>query len=186
VRLEGAFAKGRRQIKIKDLAGKLNMSREDVILWMKLRTADPSMAEEVTKKGKTLRVSGEGVETKKSIGTREEVKTARAPINEDGKPYRWWEEAEKWGDRKMTRDQRKTLEHVFETNRFPDDEMLKGIISATRLPRLRIINWFADARRAAMASKTGQMYTQRVKRVGGEDFGEQPAAPDRRQKNRWY
>jgi hypothetical protein len=45
---------------IKDLAGKLNMSREDVILWMKLRTADPSMAEEVTKKGKTLRVSGTG------------------------------------------------------------------------------------------------------------------------------
>lgn len=64
------------------------------------------------------------METKKSIGTREEVKTARAPINEDGKPYRWWEETEKWGDRQMTRDQRTTLEHVFETNRFPDVSML--------------------------------------------------------------
>ena len=103
---------------IKELAGKLNLQREDVILWLKLRSADDSLATYVTKKGGKFVPMVPDKPARNA--QREESGAPERRSTTSGRPYRWWEETRRWGDRKLSRDQRKTLERVFEQNRYPD------------------------------------------------------------------
>jgi len=166
-KLENAFQKGRRQAPIKKLAGDCNLMREDVILWMKLRTLDPSMATETTVKPRRTIV----MRSDRASSGREKGESELKKKPEEGKEFKWWENKENWGN-KLTRANIDTLNRVFKDERYPSGEMIGDIQTLTKLPRKKIIEWFGTARRAAMADKHGPL--------DGE------GTPKKQTKRRWY
>jgi hypothetical protein len=61
-----------------------------------------------------------------------------------GGPSDW---AKTPGNKKLTKAMEATLERVYEDNRYPSDAVIASLWDLHRLPRGRLIDWFADRRR---------------------------------------
>lgn len=135
-RLEQAYQKGKKNYEVKSLMGDLHLSRSEVLTWLKLRSADPSLAP--PKKDAPLSREKKA-EPKTGIHNPYAKSGGARPV------YRHWEV--RYGDRRLNREAKDTLERVFSLNKYPTDEMISGIVDITKLPRRRIIQWFKDARK---------------------------------------
>lgn len=65
-------------------------------------------------------------------------------MNCTGTPSDW---AKTPGNKKLTKAMEATLERVYEDNRYPSDAVIASLWDLHRLPRGRLIDWFADRRR---------------------------------------
>jgi Homeodomain len=61
-----------------------------------------------------------------------------------GSPADW---ARTPANKKLSKEVLATLEMVYQQNKFPSDEVLRSLWDLYRLPRRRLIDWFADRRR---------------------------------------
>jgi hypothetical protein len=173
--LERALARGRRQVPIRDLASDLDLSREDVLDWLK---ANKHRADELSLQyppenemvarieidpfDPSVRADGRDydnvVDEKKGndvTSTKQDddaqtsyLRNAQTPHVPGGMPAYKGFSKKRLGATNVN-----TLEKVFAQDRFPDDSMIDAVHRATKLPRSKIVAWFTTKREDEKAMK---------------------------------
>lgn len=170
--LERALARGRRQVPIRDLAADLDLSREDVLDWLK---ANKKRQEELAQKypvenemiasveidpfDPSVRADGRDYDDLKDNRSVEERSGAR---NESDSDYdsqtaylknvnqqhvpKGMPAYKGYSKKRLGATNVATLEKVFHQDRFPDDSMVDAVHRATKLPRSKIVAWFKTRR----------------------------------------
>lgn len=140
-RLQRALARGRRRGSVQQLAKECGLPRDAVLAWMK---HNQSRADDLRS------IYGEEeadarARRNKPASTREGVAaaTSRSTSNRGSLPP--WHVRGK--DKNINVTALKTLENVFQEDRFPNDDVIRGISDVTRLPKERIIRWFKEKRK---------------------------------------
>lgn len=55
--------------------------------------------------------------------------------------------AANYGRKKLPRSAEATLERIFDDSPYPSEAVVKGLFDLHRLPRRRVLDWFAQRRR---------------------------------------
>eukprot|EP00963_Diacronema_lutheri_P011335 scaffold1368_cov333-Pavlova_lutheri.AAC.30 len=165
-RLQRALAHGRRRGSVQQLAKECGLSRDVVLEWMK---HNQSRAEELRFIHGDKEVDQETRRFNKP-SSRGDVSTgsARKDANRGSLPP--WHVRGK--DRNVNATALKTLESVFQEDRFPNDDVIRGISDVTRLPKQRIIQWFREKRREVAMNKRvpkERRFEQNESQEAGED-----------------
>jgi hypothetical protein len=173
--LERALARGRRQVPIRDLAADLDLTREDVLDWLKAnKDRQPELAAKYPPEDEMVasvqidpfdpRVRADGRDydnvrdNRRTDETAEEgdaydsqtayLRNARAAHVPKGMPAYKGYTKKRLGATNVA-----TLEKVFAQDRFPDDSMVDAVHRATKLPRSKIVAWFKTRREEDKALK---------------------------------
>ena len=173
--LERALARGRRRVPIRDLASDLDLTREDVLDWLKAnKDRQPELAAKYPPEDEMVasvrvdpfdpRVRADGRDydnvrdNRRTDETAEEgdaydsqtayLRNARAAHVPKGMPAYKGYTKKRLGATNVA-----TLEQVFAQDRFPDDSMVDAVHRATKLPRSKIVAWFKTRREEDKALK---------------------------------
>ena len=171
--LERALARGRRQVPIRDLAADLDLTREDVLDWLKAnKDRQPELAAKYPPEDEMVasvqidpfdpRVRADGrdydnVRDNRRAPPAEEdaydsqtayLRNARQAHVPKGMPAYKGYTKKRLGATNVA-----TLEKVFAQDRFPDDSMVDAVHRATKLPRSKIVAWFKTRREEDKALK---------------------------------
>jgi hypothetical protein len=190
--LEEALARGRRQVPVRDVAADLELTRDDVLAWLK---ANAHRQPELAKKYPAAAPPPEMVASvpigradgRDYDNVRDNRRRDRDPEDDSGtdaydpqtaylrnartgtrvpKGMPAWKGYKKsrLGARNVA-----TLEKVYAADRFPSDEMVDSVHRATKLPRSKIVAWFKTKREE---EKRGDRSGARRARFGDEDEDE--------------
>ena len=172
--LERALARGRRQVPIRDLASDLDLTREDVLDWLKAnKDRQPELAAKYPPEDEMVasvrvdpfdpRVRADGRDydnvrdNRRAPPAEEEdaydsqtayLRNARQAHVPKGMPAYKGYTKKRLGATNVA-----TLEKVFAQDRFPDDSMVDAVHRATKLPRSKIVAWFKTRREEDKALK---------------------------------
>ena len=171
--LERALARGRRQVPIRDLAADLDLTREDVLDWLKAnKDRQPELAAKYPPEDEMVasvqidpfdpRVRADG----RDYDNVRDNRASRSSENSDGDLGGSGYDAQTaylrnartarvpagmpaykgYTKKRLGATNVATLEKVFERDRFPDDSMVDAVHRATKLPRSKIVAWFKTRR----------------------------------------
>ena len=171
--LERALARGRRQVPIRDLAADLDLTREDVLDWLKAnKDRQPELAAKYPPEDEMVasvqidpfdpRVRADGRDY-------DNVRDNRVKSDDGGRAYdaqtaylRHAPQAhvpagmpayKGYTKKRLGATNVATLEKVYAQDRFPDDSMVDAVHRATKLPRSKIVAWFKTRREEEKAAK---------------------------------
>ena len=173
--LERALARGRRQVPIRDLAADLDLTREDVLDWLKAnKDRQPELAAKYPPEDEMVasvqidpfdprvRADGRDYDNVRDNRVRppdDDERTAydaqtaylrhapRAHVPAGMPAYKGYTK------KRLGATNVATLEKVYAQDRFPDDSMVDAVHRATKLPRSKIVAWFKTRREEEKAAK---------------------------------
>ncbi|KAK9842471.1 hypothetical protein WJX81_001591 [Elliptochloris bilobata] len=161
-KLAAAFAAGRKNVKIIEVAIEAELPRTDVLDW--LRRMEKAPGEVQTRVLATrLEALRAAEQCALILGERRQAADP-APPAQQGEPEERWRIAKgdpyvdrtapwkaNYGRKRLSRAAEATLNRVFEQARFPDDAVIDSIWDLHRIPRRRAMEWFAARRDASVA-----------------------------------
>lgn len=167
--LEKALSRGRRQVPVRDLARDLDLTREDILAWLKANAdRQAELAKQYPPEPERVAVvklardddgfredgprDGDG-----RVREEYDAQTAylrNAPNAREG-PHvpKGAPEYKGFVKKRLGASNVATLEKVFEQNRYPDDDMVDSVYRATKLPRSKIVAWFKTKREEEKSAK---------------------------------
>eukprot|EP00193_Tetraselmis_chui_P005830 CAMPEP_0177769950 /NCGR_PEP_ID=MMETSP0491_2-20121128/10634_1 /TAXON_ID=63592 /ORGANISM="Tetraselmis chuii, Strain PLY429" /LENGTH=217 /DNA_ID=CAMNT_0019287071 /DNA_START=301 /DNA_END=954 /DNA_ORIENTATION=+ len=166
VRLHEEFAKGRRQVKVREVAGELQMEREDVIHWLK-EFGSLSDSARASLHDAAIAAHNAGKERKEVLRAERE-----AAVKEKKQSFK--ERQAEGGDfakKQMSKAARDTLETVWQKTRWPNDEVIQGIYKLHRIPRRKTLDWFAERRAEETGGERARRKDREEKRFMNEKYG---------------
>ncbi|CAL8462173.1 g1704 [Coccomyxa elongata] len=164
-KLQAALVQGRKRISVKQLCKEVQLDRADVLQWLKhYESAEPSVHASVLGAKKA---AIEATEERQSIlsGTRPGDRPARQKEPRERLHYKpgfephtpgsapW---AANYGRKKLPRSAEATLERIFDDSPHPSEAVVKGLFDLHRLPRRRVLDWFAQRRRERSIRNNGR------------------------------
>jgi hypothetical protein len=195
--LERALARGRRQVPIRDLAADLDLTREDVLDWLKAnKDRQPELAAKYPPEDEMVasvqidpfdpRVRADGRDYD-NVRDNRASRSSPSDGDLDGSGYdaqtAYLRNARTahvpagmpaykgYTKKRLGATNVATLEKVFEQDRFPDDSMVDAVHRATKLPRSKIVAWFKTRREEEKAARK-RAGRARVRGAAGRDLGE--------------
>mmetsp|Transcript_3377 Transcript_3377/g.21063 ORF Transcript_3377/g.21063 Transcript_3377/m.21063 type:complete len:367 (-) Transcript_3377:527-1627(-) len=140
-RLQRALARGRRRGSMQQLAKECDLPRDAVLAWMKHNQSRADDLRSVYGDDEADARARRNKQASKREGAA--AATSRSTSNRGSLPP--WHVRGK--DKNINVTAQKTLETVFQEDRFPNDDVIRGISDVTRLPKERIIRWFKEKRK---------------------------------------
>eukprot|EP00884_Botryococcus_braunii_P021713 jgi/Botrbrau1/8225/Bobra.0392s0021.1 len=170
LKLHRAYIQGKRHINVQNLCKEVGMERKAVLDWFKafdalpestregaLASARRSLEEEEQRKRMkeerraafTFRPSGPrgepGSSRPQAAGGRPGVPPQPSSSSSSSSFSPDW--ARTPANKKLSAEVLATLEMVYQQSQYPSDEILKSLWDLHRLPRRRLVDWFAERRR---------------------------------------
>jgi len=142
VRLHEEFEKGRRTMKVKQVAAELQLQREEVIEWLKdCNEMSESRRQSLKEAAMAAREA--------SKSRTQMLKDGKAAAAEAARKPSFAERQAAGGDfakKRLRKDAQATLEAVWANTRWPTDDILKDIYKLHRVPKGKVLEWFAEKR----------------------------------------
>jgi hypothetical protein len=208
--LERALARGRRQVPVRDLAADLDLSREDVLDWLRAnKDRQPELAAKFPLEDEMVasvqidpfdpRVRADGrdydnVRDNRPAEAREGTDSAASGNGYDAQTAylknvqqqhvpKGMPAYKGYAKKRLGSTNVSTLEKVYAQDRFPDDSMVDAVHRATKLPRSKIVAWFKTRREEEKSAKKSAA-RGRVLRGGVGENDEGEFSDDRRSAGR--
>lgn len=168
-RLEQAYEAGKRNIRINDLSKEVGLDRGSVLQWFKEHEALPDRvrgslrdarhkALEADQQRKALLKDSKATKVahKGQADQKEEM-----PLAERQRLY--------YTQKRVAWDVEATFEKVYQhsSRGWPTDEMVLSLVELYRMPRKKVLNWFADRRKQDPELQLQHQQRQQQRRGGG-------------------
>jgi len=167
VRLHEELAKGRRQVKVRELSGELQMEREEITQWLKDFGALPDSTRDSMREAAIAAYSA-NKERKAVLKSEREAAAAAKKLSFKERQADGGDFAKK----RMSRAARDTLESVWEKTRWPSEEVIQGVYKLHRISRRKTLDWFAERRAQESSGQRGRRKEREEKRFMEEKYGD--------------
>ncbi|GMH45007.1 hypothetical protein BSKO_12964 [Bryopsis sp. KO-2023] len=145
-KLQDAYIKGRKKFKVKELCDAVDLPRDVVFDWMK----DFDELDESTRKNvlETRAASRAAAQERREYLAVEKDKIVEDDVTLDWKSYISPRAriASKMMNKPLSKSALATMEKVYESIKYPDEDVIRDIFELHRIPRERVIKWFHKKR----------------------------------------